>query len=80
MQTIATGTTAADCVPINPQTGTPYFTIRKEGWGTGWAAANAVRFNTDSALGPVWIARTVLSGQGTVEDDEFRLQIRGDAD
>ncbi|WP_160286547.1 hypothetical protein [Pseudomonas knackmussii] len=77
---ISTGNIASDCAPINPQTNTPYFTIRKEGWGTGWAAANAVRFNTDSCLGPVWIARTVLSGQGTVDDDEFGLQVRGDAD
>lgn len=77
---IATGNTSTDCSPINPLTGEPYFTIRKEGWGTGWAAANAVRFNTDSALGPMWVVRTVISGQGTVDDDQFRLQIRGDAD
>jgi hypothetical protein len=77
---ITTGNTTTDCAPINPENGMPYFTIRKEGWGSGWAAANAVRFNTDSALGPLWIARTVLSGQGTVEDDKFALQIRGDAD
>lgn len=42
MQTIATGTTAADCVPINPRTGTPYFTICKEGWGAGWTADSAM--------------------------------------
>lgn len=77
---ITTGTTASDCAPINPQTNEPYFTLRKEGWGAGWAAANAVRFNTDSALGPLWVVRTVLSGQGTVDDDQFKLQIRGDAD
>ncbi|SDH49623.1 hypothetical protein [Pseudomonas panipatensis] len=77
---ISTGTTSSDCAPINPETNTPYFTIRAAGWGGGWAAANAVRFNTDSALGPLWIARTVLSGQGTVDDDQFKLQIRGDAD
>lgn len=77
---ISTGSTSQDCAPINPQTGQPYFTIRAAGWGSGWAAANVVRFNTDSCLGPVWIVRTVLSGQGTVTEDEFRLQIRGDAD
>jgi len=77
---ISTGNTSTDCAPINAENGMPYFTIRKEGWGSGWAAANAVRFNTDSALGPLWIARTVLSGQGTVEDDQFKLQLRGDAD
>lgn len=77
---ISTGSTASDCAPINPQTNEPYFTIRKEGWGAGWAASNVVRFNTDSALGPLWVVRTVLSGQGTVSDDQFKLQIRGDAD
>lgn len=77
---ITTGNITSDCSPINPLTGHPFFLIRKEGWGTGWAAANAVRFNTDSALGPLWVVRTVVSGQGTVDDDQFRLQIRGDAD
>ncbi|SFL23753.1 hypothetical protein [Azotobacter beijerinckii] len=77
---ISTGTTGSDCAPINPATGAPYFTILAAGWGSGWAAGNAVRFNTDSCLGPLWIVRTVLSGQGTVEDDQFKLQIRGDAD
>lgn len=77
---ITTGSTSGDCAPVNPATGAPYFTIRAAGWGSGWAAGNAVRFNTDSCLGPLWVVRTVLSGQGTVEDDQFRLQIRGDAD
>ncbi|SDS29327.1 hypothetical protein SAMN05216198_1627 [Halopseudomonas litoralis] len=77
---ITTGNTTSDCAPINPATGSPYFTIRREGWGSGWAAGNAVRFNTDACLGPMWVVRTVLSGQGTVDDDRLRLQIRGDAD
>ncbi|MDG9928255.1 MULTISPECIES: hypothetical protein [unclassified Pseudomonas] len=77
---IATGSTTADCSPINALTGQPYFTIKKEGWGSGWAAANAVRFNTDSALGSMWVVRTVLAGQGTVDDDRIELLVRGDAD
>lgn len=77
---IAAGSIASDCAPINPATAVPYFVIRSQGWGSGWAAGNAVRFNTDACLGPMWVVRTVLSGQGTVEDDQFKLQIRGDAD
>lgn len=77
---IATGNTSTDCSPINALTGEPYFTIRREGWGSGWAASNAVRFNTESALGPMWCIRTIISGQGTVDDDQFELQVRGDAD
>lgn len=77
---IGTGTVATDCSPINPMTNTPYFTIKKEGWGTGWAAANAVRFDTVACLGPLWAVRTTVSGKGTVDDDSIRLQIRGDSD
>ncbi|MOA04168.1 hypothetical protein D3C78_1237100 [compost metagenome] len=77
---ITTGTTSSDLSPINPAAGAPYFTILAAGWGSGWAAGNAVRFNSDSCLGPLWMVRTVLSGQGVVEDDQFRIQIRGDAD
>lgn len=77
---IAVGSTGSDCAPINPATGTPYFVIRAAGWGSGWSAGNAVRFNTDACLGPLWICRTVLAGQGTVQDDTFKLQVRGDAD
>lgn len=77
---ITTGNITSDCAPINPATGSPYFTIRYQGWGSGWAAGNAVRFNTDACLGPMWVVRTVLSGQGTVDDDQFKLQVRGDAD
>ncbi|WP_422135480.1 hypothetical protein [Endozoicomonas sp. ALD040] len=77
---IDTATTAADAAPINPETGTPYFTIKAEGWGTGWAVGNVIRFDTDGCLAPVWICRTVLAGQGTETSDQFTLQIRGDAD
>ena len=76
----ATGNTAADTAPNNPENGVPYFTINSEGWGSGWAVGNVVRFNTDGLLAPVWICRTVLAGQGTETNDRFTLQIRGDAD
>ena len=77
---IGSGTTSTDTSPINPATGTPYFVIKKEGWGIGWATGNAVRFNTDACLGPMWCVRTVQPGKGTVDDDHFRMQVRGDAD
>lgn len=77
---IATGTTNQDCSPINPITGEPYFTIPWNGWGSGWANNNVLRFNTDAAHAPIWIARTTINGAPTKEDDAFKLQIRGDAD
>jgi hypothetical protein len=75
---IGTGNTGTDCAPINPATGVPYFTVQSEGWGLGWAVGNVLRFNTVGASVPVWIARTILQGPETVEDDDFTVLIRGD--
>lgn len=77
---IATGTTGADLAPVNPATGEPYFTLRATGWGSGWAAGNALRFNTIGALYPIWIVRTVQQGEETVTDDSFTILVRGDID
>ncbi len=77
---IATGNTSADCAPLNPATNKPYFTIPAAGWGLGWAAGNALRFNTEGAFFPVWVVRTIQQGQETITDDSFSLLIRGDVD
>lgn len=76
---IATGTTAADMQPINLLTGKAYFTIRKNGFGSGWAAGNQVRFNTVGATPPFWLARTTLPG-AALAGDSFDAQLRGDVD
>lgn len=65
--------------PINPTTEEPYFVLRREGWGAGWATGNVVRFNTVSALGPCWVARTVMPAQGITDADSFTLSPRGDS-
>lgn len=75
---VATGSTAADFSPTNPQTGTPYFTIKGDGWGSGWSVGNTVRFDTDAAAAPLWMIRTVLPGQATVDDDQLKIELRGD--
>lgn len=78
---IATGMSInVDQSPINPATGQPYFTIRSTGWGTGWAAGNALRFNTVGASFPVWVVRTIQQGPETVDQDSFTLLVRGDID
>lgn len=75
---IALGDTATDCAPVNPATGAPYFTIQALGWGTGWSGGNAVRFNTEGANSPLWIARCVIQGDPSQPSDSFAIQIRGD--
>lgn len=68
------------CAPINPATAVPYFTIDYEGWGAGWVTGNMVRFNSFAANHHLWLVRTTLPGPVTEPNDEFTLQIRGDAD
>ena len=77
---IGTNTINADTAPINPATGTPYFTISELGWGSGWSVGNIVRMNTVGAQFPVWVARTIQQGPEAGSDYSFSLLTRGDVD
>lgn len=77
---IGTGNLNADCAPINPITSAPYFTIKKEGWGTGWVSGNVLRFNTIAAMYPLWCIRTVKQSEPTTLSDNFQIMYRGDID
>ncbi|MEG0344556.1 MAG: hypothetical protein RR633_20390, partial [Acinetobacter sp.] len=77
---IGTGTINTDFYPINPITQSPYFTIKKEGWGSGWANGNVLRFNTIAANYPVWAIRTVKQSEPTHITDHFQIMLRGDVD
>lgn len=65
---------------MNTQTGVPYFSIPALGWGGGWAVGNVLRFNTQAAGSPAWIARTVLQGPATLASDSATLAFRSDVD
>lgn len=77
---IGTGTVNTDCEPINPVTGAPYFSVKKEGWGAGWANGNALRFNTIAATFPIWCIRTVKQSEPSQISDQFQIMLRGDID
>ena len=74
------GSTNVDYSPLNPITGAPYFMIKKEGWGAGWANGNVLRFNTVAANFPVWVIRTVKQSEPAVLSDQFQIMLRGDID
>lgn len=74
---IATGNTTTDLAPVNPRTGNPYFTMRRQGWGTGWSVNNVVRLNTIGGLAPVWMVRTTLPGTPQGVTDSTRFQVIG---
>lgn len=75
-----TGNVNSDYSPINPITGKPYFTIKKEGWGAGWAIGNTLRHETIAASFPFWAIRTIQQGEPIVMSDDFQIQLRGDID
>lgn len=77
---IGTGTINTDFYPMNPITQSPYFTIKKEGWGSGWANGNVLRFNTIAANYPVWAIRTVKQSEPAQITDHFQIMLRGDID
>jgi hypothetical protein len=77
---IGTGSINADFSPLNPMTGTPYFTVRASGWGVGWVSGNVVRFNTDACAAPLEIIRTVTPSNQQVDDDVIVIEFMGDAD
>lgn len=77
---VGTGTINANYAPINPATGTPYFTIYEAGWGTGWSVGNIVRINTIGAQMPVWVVRTIQQGPEAGTNYSFSLLTRGDVD
>lgn len=77
---IGTGNINEDCSPINPVTQVPYFTISKDGWGSGWTNGNTLRFNTHASMYPIWCIRTVKQSEPTTLSDQFQLMLRGDID
>jgi hypothetical protein len=74
---VGSGNIATD---LAQATGAPYFTIRSDGWGSGWVSGNTLRINTDGGQAPFWVARTIVAGRAVEETDQFATQNRGDAD
>ena len=77
---VGTGYTTNDAQPVNPATNQPFFFIDYRGWGEGWVSGNVLRFNTEGAVHDMWIARTTLQGPVAEPNDQFTIQIRGDAE
>ena len=77
-QLSGTYSTSADCAPVNPYTGQPYFTLKASGFGSGWATGNAIRFNTVGAQAAAWLARCIRTGAQALASDYGRVLVYGD--
>lgn len=75
---LVSGSTASDFIPVNPATNTPYFTLPKSGWGSGWLPGNCIRFNTQAAAAPFWVSRCTLAGSSASGSVNATLTLTGE--
>jgi hypothetical protein len=75
----STGSTSADYAPLNPATGTPYFTIKAVAWGGTFQANDTVSFATHPAAIPIWYRRQVPAGTFSLANDFTSLAIHGES-
>jgi len=75
----AVGSTAADYAPVNPATGTAYFTIKALAWSGTWVTNDQVRFATHPAALPIWYRREVPAGTFSLANDYASLAIHGES-
>ena len=73
------GSTAADYTPINPATGTPYFTIKATGWTGSFLNGDQATFDTAPAALPIWYRRQVPAGTFSLANDYCSLAIHGES-
>lgn len=64
---LAAGSALTDYAHNNPETGTPYFTLRAAGFSGTWAAGDSLGFTTSPASLPLWITQTVDPGAASSE-------------
>lgn len=73
------GSISADYAPLNPATGTPYFTIKHTAWGGSFSAGDTVSFTTHPAAIPIWYRRKVPAGTFSLANDFCSLAIHGES-
>lgn len=75
----AQGSIAADYAPINPATGTPYFTLKAAGWGGSFLMGDTVSFRTSPAAIPLWYRRQVPAGTFSLANDYASVALHGES-
>jgi len=73
------GSISADYAPLNPATGTPYFTIKALAWGGAFQANDTVTFSTHPAAIAIWYRRQVPAGTFSLANDYCSLAIHGES-
>lgn len=74
------GVITADYRPLNPATGTPYFTLPAAAWQGTFQAGDTVSFETVPAALAVWYRREVPAGTASLANDYASLTLQGESD
>jgi len=72
---VGSGQISQDFAPVNPATGTPYFTIKKNGWGGTWATGETITFKTYPASKGIWIKETWPAGAESDPENTVTLRL-----
>ena len=70
---MGTGDITTNFSPTNPDTGQPYFTLDKDGWGGSWTSGDTVEFDTHPAALPLWLKEVVPAATSQAAYNTFIL-------
>lgn len=70
---VGSGNTSSDFTPTNANTGFPYFTLDKDGWGGGWLSDDYVTFTTTLSAYPLWVKEIVPAACAAYTDNEVKV-------
>jgi len=73
------GVISADFAPLNPATGTPYFTLKSLAWSGTFQAGDTVTFETHPAAIAVWYRRQIPAGTASLANDFASLGVQGES-
>jgi hypothetical protein len=75
---VATGSIGANLSPLNPTTGTPYFTLAAAGWGGTAVTGDVLEFVTTPSATPVWYHRIIPAGAAAISDDPMYVCVEAE--
>ncbi len=82
METVGTGDTGTNFIPLNDDNSKPLLTILAAGWAGVWdetGTADNIVFKTHPATIPIWQKRTVPAGAGSLAGNRTVVAVTGES-
>ncbi|WP_295440940.1 hypothetical protein [uncultured Thiodictyon sp.] len=75
---VGTGALGATLAPLNPASGTPYFSLAPGAWGGTPGTGDTLTFSTIPAAVPLWSRRVVPAGAAAIAVDTLAVCLEGE--